>query len=296
MRTVPRSTPSARPGAPRRGAGTRGYFAHVAAWSRTICSASSMAAAFGPPPTTASAPLPTPPPERLGGRTRDRVGRHAPLDEILAHRDRDAGLHTVGTGSGERDDAGTQRAHRLLREPAQLVVGQAVARAAITAPPLAWAARSAAAERASLALSRCSSSCSVRTCSESRSIFSGISFGDARSSDARVPEQRFFLLDVLERAVAGDRLDPAQVRADRALAHDLDRADEAERAHVRAAAQLRGRPRLEHAHDLAVLLAEERDRAHALGLGLRRLVVAHGRVGDHLLVGQALDLARAARA
>ena len=57
-----------------------------------------------------------------------------------------------------------------------------------------------------------------------------------------------------------------------------------------AAAQLGRRTGLEHAHDLAVLLAEERDRADALGLGLRGLVVAHRRVGDHLLVGEALDL------
>ena len=49
-------------------------------------------------------------------------------------------------------------------------------------------------------------------------------------------------------------------------------------------------PGFEHAHDVAVLLAEERDRADALGLGLGRLVVPDRRVGDHLRVRQPLDL------
>ena len=49
-------------------------------------------------------------------------------------------------------------------------------------------------------------------------------------------------------------------------------------------------PGFEHTHDLAVLLAEERDRTDALGLGLRGLVVTYRRVGDHLLVGEPFDL------
>ena len=66
----------------------------------------------------------------------------------------------------------------------------------------------------------------------------------------------------VDRAGAGDRLDATQVRTDRPLAHDLDRTDDAERVHVGAAAQLdRVRAGLEHAHDVAVLVAEERDRA-----------------------------------
>ena len=68
----------------------------------------------------------------------------------------------------------------------------------------------------------------------------------------------------LDRTGAGDRLDAAEVRADRALGHDLHRADVAERLHVGAAAQLGGvAARLEHPHDVAVLLAEERDGARA---------------------------------
>ncbi len=120
--------------------------------------------------------------------------------------------------------------------------------------------------------------------------------GRGAEQRGRAAQQRFLVLDVGERAVAGDRLDAPQVRADRALAHDLDRTDEAERVHVGTAAELGRRTGFEHADDVAVLLAEERDRADALGFGLRRLVVAHGRVGDHLLVGEPLHLARAAPA
>ena len=96
----------------------------------------------------------------------------------------------------------------------------------------------------------------------------------------------------LDRAGAGDGLDPAEVGADRALADDLQRADVAEGAHVGAAAQLgRVRAGLEHPDDVAVLVAEEGDGAERLGLGLRRLVVAHRRVGEDLGVGEVLDLA-----
>ena len=107
---------------------------------------------------------------------------------------------------------------------------------------------------------------------------------------ARAAEQLLLLLDVFERAVAGHRLDAPQVRTDRPFAHDLDRADEAERVDVRATAQLDRRAGVEHAHGVAVLLAEERDRAEALGLGLARLEVAHRDVGDDLRVGEPFDL------
>ena len=59
---------------------------------------------------------------------------------------------------------------------------------------------------------------------------------------------------------------------------------------MRATAELGRRSGFEHAHDVAVLLTEERDRADALGLGLRGLVVTDGRVGDHERVGETLDL------
>ena len=78
--------------------------------------------------------------------------------------------------------------------------------------------------------------------------------------------------------------------ADRALGHDLERADVAERAHVGAAAQLdRVRAGLEHPHDVAVLVAEEGDGAELAGLVLGGLVVAHRVVGEDLAVGEVLD-------
>ena len=74
--------------------------------------------------------------------------------------------------------------------------------------------------------------------------------------------------------------------------HDLHRADVAERAHVGATAQLdRVAAGFEHADDVAVLVAEERDRAELVGVVLRRLVVAHRIVGEDLVVGEVFDLA-----
>ena len=97
-------------------------------------------------------------------------------------------------------------------------------------------------------------------------------------------------LQQLDRRGAGDRLDAPQVGADRPLADDLHQADVAGRADVRTAAQLDRRPGLEHADDVAVLLAEERDRAHRLGLGLGGLEHARPLVAQRLGVDQLLDL------
>src|SRR5690606_40027504 len=54
----------------------------------------------------------------------------------------------------------------------------------------------------------------------------------------QLPQDGLLLPQALDRAGAGDRLDAAQVRADRTLGHDLDRADVAEGPDVGAAAQL----------------------------------------------------------
>ncbi len=67
-------------------------------------------------------------------------------------------------------------------------------------------------------------------------------------------------------------------------------ADVAGGAHVGAAAQLDRRSRLEHPHDVAVLVAEERDGAERFGLVLGGLERARRRVGERLGVGEALDL------
>ena len=242
MRTDPRSTPSTRPAARRDAVSSFTAATQPPARGR-VASASSMPSTFGPPPTTASAPLPTPPPSALAAGRRDRVGRRAPLDEVLAHRDRDR-RPCRRAGAGERDDA---RARAPAPSPARAGAARRCrARRGARRPRRRsrLRARSAAAASASLALSRCSSSWSARTCSTSRSIFSGTSFGRGAQQLAGAAQQLLFLLDVLERAVAGHRLDAPQVRADRAFAHDLDRADEAERVHVRAAAQLGRRARL----------------------------------------------------
>ena len=58
---------------------------------------------------------------------------------------------------------------------------------------------------------------------------------------------------------------------------------------MRAAAQLDRATRLENPHDVAVLLAEEGDRAETLGLVLGRLEGAHRCVGQRLAVGEVLD-------
>ena len=97
------------------------------------------------------------------------------------------------------------------------------------------------------------------------------------------------------RTGAGDRLDAAQVGADRALADDLDQTDVAGRAHVRAAAQLDRRSRLEHAHDVAVLVAEEGDGALRLGVALGHLRGTDRGVGEGLGVDHRLDLRRSRR-
>ena len=57
-----------------------------------------------------------------------------------------------------------------------------------------------------------------------------------------------------------------------------------------AAAQLDRRPGLEHADDVAVLVAEERDRAQRLGLGLGGLEDPRPLVAERLGVDQPLDL------
>ena len=75
----------------------------------------------------------------------------------------------------------------------------------------------------------------------------------------------------------------------------LKRADLGGRAHVRAAAQLArvlALADLDHPHDLAVLLAEQRHRAEPLGLVQRRRDRAHRVVARDPLVDLILDVAQ----
>ena len=76
---------------------------------------------------------------------------------------------------------------------------------------------------------------------------------------------------VRERAFAGHRLDAAYAGGDAGFGHDLEVADVAGARDVRAAAKLgREVAHAEHAHLVAVLLAEQRHRT-----GLDRVVVFH---------------------
>ena len=74
-----------------------------------------------------------------------------------------------------------------------------------------------------------------------------------------------------------DRLDPARAGTDRALGEDHERADLRGRADVRTAAELAGEAvDLDHAHDVAVLLAEQHLGAELARLVDRRLEDPHG--------------------
>ena len=99
------------------------------------------------------------------------------------------------------------------------------------------------------------------------------------------------LVQEREGLAGGDGLDPARARADRGLGEDHERPDLGGRADVRAAAELaREAVDLDHAHDVAVLLAEEHLRAELAGLVDRRLERPHGPADEDLLVHELLDL------
>jgi hypothetical protein len=96
----------------------------------------------------------------------------------------------------------------------------------------------------------------------------------------------------------GDRLDAPHVGRARGLREDGEDADLRGVAHVRAAAQL-ARPGavadLDHADDVAVLLAEQGHRPQLLGLVERRGDRPHPRAGEDLLVDAILDRAQLLR-
>ena len=117
--------------------------------------------------------------------------------------------------------------------------------------------------------------------------------GSVRSRAAASASRSLALGHAVEGAGAGDGLDPAGVRADGRLGDDGDGADHAEGADVGAAAQLdRVGPGPDHPDPLAVLVAEEGQGAHGLGLGLGGLLHDDRRVGQHVGVGQAVTAAQ----
>ena len=152
-----------------------------------------------------------------------------------------------------------------------------------TTPSTAAAASSAARPLASWPRSALISSCSALI-SSSRRCTPATSSSVGRPDEARgIGEQLLVALQQARREFAPvtasmrRRLEPID-----ALADDLDQADVAGGAHVRAAAQLDRAAGLEHADDVAVLVAEEGDRAHRLGLVLGGLERPHRRVGQRL--------------
>ena len=101
----------------------------------------------------------------------------------------------------------------------------------------------------------------------------------------------FVRVDDVERALARHGLDAAHAGRDAALADDLEQADVARPPDVRAAAELgREIAELEHAHLVAVLVAEERERTGSDRLLVRQLANIGVVIQAHLLVDERLDL------
>ena len=96
----------------------------------------------------------------------------------------------------------------------------------------------------------------------------GTSVGGHLQRRRQPRQQRAFLGQVPERIEPDVGLDAAHARADRRFAEDRHRTDLRRVVHVRAAAQLQ-RERaadLDHADLVGIGLAEQRHRAHRLGL------------------------------
>ena len=229
-------------------------------------SAASTAPTFGPPPSDHVGVLGGAATERLAPRRRDLRRRHTRRRRgPCSPPPRSRPWRRRAATPDERDHARAERVARRDRERRRSSCVETVAphrrRRRRSRPPRASPASAPA------CFARCAPATLLRAALSSREqpldAGPGTSSGFTRSAPAAA-QLHLLVVDVLERARAGDGLDPAQVGADRPLAHDLDRADEAERVHVRAAAQLdRVLARLEHPHEVAVLVAEERDRADA---------------------------------
>jgi len=96
---------------------------------------------------------------------------------------------------------------------------------------------------------------------------------------------------ILIAMLARERFYATQVRPDRRLPQDDQRADLAGRRGVRAPAELfRVVADLNDAHHFPVLVAEKGQRPQSLSLILARLEGPHGRIGDDAFVGDTLDL------
>src|SRR5581483_6040022 len=95
----------------------------------------------------------------------------------------------------------------------------------------------------------------------------------------------------VERALAGDRFDAPDAGGDAAFGLELEDADLAGAVDVRAAAELGGEVAdLDHAHDVAVLVAEKSERASFHRLVVARLFDLHVGVDADALVHALLDV------
>ena len=123
-------------------------------------------------------------------------------------------------------------------------------------------------------------------------FFDGIVAG-SRTTDAQLRQAPLFVVDECQRAGAGHRFDAADARGHAGLGNDLEQADVAGTRHMRAAAQFGGEiAHLQHAHAVAVLLAEQRHRAE-----IERFLVTHVSnfgfvVAAHLRVDHVFDAAQ----
>src|SRR5829696_4003508 len=228
------------------------------------------------------------PAEGLGSGGRDVGGRDSPTDQVVRDCDREAGFLLIRAHAHERDHAGADGVAGGEHEAPEVARVEPVAPGRDDAVGRVGRQRRRLGDclprpgRLDLVLQRLQLLLQLLD-----------AVGQLRRRDLQrfggPPQLALLVADAVDSGVAGDRFDPPEVRADRLLAHDLDRADEPERVDVRAATELhRVVAGFEDAHKVAVLLAEERDRADRLGVLARRLVVADGRVGDDLAVGERL--------
>ena len=147
-----------------------------------------------------------------------------PLDDVLAHRDRDRGV-AVGRAD-EPDDAAAHRLHRLDARAGRSSLRSEAVEArdedAVLGLRRELARRVGGLLRlqpVELVLQR------ADLIGEPLDLV-GHLLRRRPEELARAAQQLLLELDVLERAVAGHRFDAAQVRADGTFAHDLDRTDE----------------------------------------------------------------------
>ena len=126
----------------------------------------------------------------------------------------------------------------------------------------------------------------------------GCFLGARPQRGGHLAQQAVALAQQLRRRRPGHRLYAPHVGRARGLAEDVKDPDLRRGAHVRPPAQLArmlARAHLDHAHDLAVLLAEEGHRAKALRLIERRDHGPHGVVARDPLVDLVLDVTQLLR-